>query len=195
MPFVAETKMINESKDGGNGRLIVSGIIQRANALNQNKRVYPKHILEREVKKFNSLITERQAIGELDHPNNDYITLANASHNINRLFWKGDDLHGDIEILPTPKGNILRKLFECGIRVGISSRGRGTVSKKSNGTLEVNEDFNLITWDFVSNPSTHGAFPTVITESVGNDTLANTIYIPINLIMDEILIHINSLEG
>jgi len=106
-------------------------------------------------------IKENRAMGELDHPESSVINLQNVSHNIKRCWWEGDDVMGDVEVLPTPAGNILKALFASGITVGISSRGMGSVSENlAEGTVEVQDDFELLCWDFVSTPSTHGAFMT-----------------------------------
>jgi len=150
------------------GRTIVRGVLQRAGAPNQNERVYPRHILEREVKKYGQLIRQRRALGELDHPDSSVINLKNVSHNVKEVHWEGDDLIGTVEILPTPSGNILKELLKANILLGISSRGMGSVTPLSEGGVKVGEDFELIGWDFVSNPSTHGAFmtPVNINESV-----------------------------
>lgn len=156
--FEPMAQQINEAS-GENGRIIVSGVLQRAEAKNQNGRVYPKKILMREAKKYlENQIKENRAMGELDHPDSSVINLKNVSHHIVSLHWKGDDLMGKVEILPTPSGNILRQLLGSGIRLGISSRGLGSVEEISEGTVQVQDDFELIGWDFVSNPSTHGAF-------------------------------------
>jgi hypothetical protein len=149
-----EAKVQEES----NGTLLVRGILQRAGAPNQNKRRYPKEILEREVKKYQQLIKERRALGELDHPESPIINLKNVSHNIREVWWDGDDVVGVVEILSTPAGNILRELLKNNIRLGISSRGLGSVKEMNDGTVLVQEDFELVGWDFVSNPSTYGAF-------------------------------------
>ena len=150
------------------GRTIVRGVLQRAGAPNQNERVYPKHILEREVKKYGELIRQRRALGELDHPDSSVINLKNVSHNVREVHWEGDDLVGTVEILSTPSGNILKELLKANILLGISSRGMGSVTPLREGGVQVGEDFELIGWDFVSNPSTHGAFmtPVNINESV-----------------------------
>ena len=152
---------INEDDSG---RTIVRGVLQRAGAPNQNERVYPRNILEREAKKYEILIKERRALGELDHPDSSVINLKNVSHNIREIHWEGDDLCGTVEILPTPSGNILKELLRAGILLGISSRGMGSVSPRNEGGVQVGEDFELIGWDFVSNPSTHGAFLTPVNE-------------------------------
>jgi hypothetical protein len=140
--------------------LMVSGIIQRAEAKNQNGRIYPKDILEREIKKYaEGPVKERRAMGELDHPESSVINLQNVSHNIVEVKMKGNDVYGKVEILSTPAGNILKELFRNGITVGISSRGMGSVKENmSEGTVEVQDDFELLCFDFVSTPSTHGAF-------------------------------------
>ena len=154
---------INEDTSG---RTLVKGVLQRAVAENQNGRVYPREILMREAKKYEVLIKERRALGELDHPDSSVINLKNVSHNIREIWWEGDDLCGTVEILPTPSGNILKELLRAGILLGISSRGMGSVSPMGEGKVKVGDDFELIGWDFVSNPSTHGAFMTPMNESV-----------------------------
>ena len=159
MLFNVNPKMITESEKKNGGKVIVSGVLQRAEAKNQNGRVYPKKILMREVKKYaETNIKENRALGELDHPDSSVINLRNVSHNVLGVEWKGNDVVGKVEILPTPSGNILKQLLGAGIRLGISSRGLGSVEEISEGTVEVQEDFELLCWDFVSNPSTHGAF-------------------------------------
>ena len=154
---------VNEDEGG---RTLVKGILQRAGAENQNGRVYPMEILRREAQKYEQLIKERSALGELDHPDSSVINLKNVSHNIKEIHWEGNDLCGTVEILPTPSGNILKELLRAGILLGISSRGMGSVSPMGEGKVKVGEDFELIGWDFVSNPSTHGAFMTPLQESV-----------------------------
>jgi len=157
--------MVNED---ASGRTIVKGILQRAGAENQNGRVYPMPILQREAKKYETLIKERRALGELDHPESSVINLKNVSHNVREIHWEGNDLCGTVEILPTPSGNILKELLRAGILLGISSRGMGSTRQLEGNKVEVQEDFELIGWDFVSNPSTHGAFMTPMNESVVN---------------------------
>jgi hypothetical protein len=168
IPFTMTKRQINESLEDNNGRLIVNGVLQRAEAENQNGRVYPRSILEREVEKYkNREIKENRAFGELDHPESSVVELKNTSHIIREVYWKGDDVMGKVEILKTPAGNILKELLEAGCTVGISSRGMGSVKEASNGkTVTVEDDFDLICWDFVSNPSTHGAFMRPMNESV-----------------------------
>lgn len=160
--FQVISGLINESKSE-RGYPLVKGILQREDALNQNRRVYPSEILRREAKKYGQLIKERRALGELDHPDSPVISLANASHNIVALEWQGKDLVGTVEILPTPNGNILKELLNAGIMCGISSRGMGSVQEVVNEEdgqpkMIVQDDFEILCWDFVSNPSTQGAF-------------------------------------
>ena len=155
-------------KEDQNGKFLVRGVLQRADAANQNNRIYPMHILQRESKKYETLIKERRALGELDHPESTIINLKNVSHNIVEMYWEDKDLCGVVEVLSTPSGNILKELFKNNIRLGISSRGLGSVKPNKDETVMVQEDFELIGFDFVSNPSTHGAFlsPTNMNESV-----------------------------
>ena len=152
-------------KEESNGTFLVKGILQRAGAPNQNNRRYPKEILERECEKYKQLIKERRALGELDHPDSPVIELKNVSHNIREIWWEGDDVCGVVEILSTPSGNILKELLKNNIRLGISSRGLGSVNEQRDGTVMVQDDFELVGWDFVSNPSTHGAFMAPMNES------------------------------
>ena len=157
--FQVKPSQIHESAAQNNGKVIVSGVLQRAEAKNQNGRVYPKKILMREVKKYQeNQIKENRALGELDHPDSSVVNLRNVSHNVLECGWQGNDVVGKVEILPTPSGNILKNLLQAGIRLGISSRGLGSVKEINENTVEVQDDFELIGWDFVSNPSTHGAF-------------------------------------
>ena len=171
LPFEVKPKQINESMKENNGKLIVKGVLQRAEAKNQNGRVYPREILEREAKKYTKeFIGQRRAMGELDHPESSVVNLQNVSHNVREMHFEGDNLLGTVEVLGTPSGNILKELFKSGIKLGISSRGMGSVEtvNEDNGdqSQEVQDDFELIAFDFVSNPSTHGAFMYPMNESV-----------------------------
>jgi hypothetical protein len=150
----------NGAKYGIPGGLVVQGVLQRAGAKNQNGRIYPRHILERECRRYEQeYIKQNRALGELDHPESSVVNLNNVSHNVLKIWWEGDDLKGAVQILETPSGKILKELIKAGITLGISSRGLGSVKElRSEGVVEVQEDFELICWDFVSNPSTHGAF-------------------------------------
>ena len=168
IPFEVTPQQINESISK-NGKLIVSGVLQRAAAKNQNGRVYPRETLVRESEKYSKVqIKERRALGELDHPDSSVVNLNNVSHNVLEMHWNGDDLVGTVEVLGTPAGNILQELFKSGIKLGISSRGLGSVKDMNEDTVEVQPDFELIAFDFVSNPSTHGAFmsPGKMNESI-----------------------------
>jgi len=165
--LIIETNLFEgRVNEDASGRTLVKGVLQRAGAENQNGRVYPKNILEREIQKYQTLIKERRALGELDHPDSSVINLKNVSHNIREVHWEGEDVVGTVEILPTPSGNILKELLRAGILLGISSRGMGSVKPMEGNKVVVGEDFELIGWDFVSNPSTHGAFMTPMNESV-----------------------------
>ena len=164
--LIETTLFEGKLNEDSSGRTLVKGILQRAVAENQNGRIYPKEILMREAKKYEVLIKERRALGELDHPDSGIINLKNVSHNVKEIHWEGDDLCGTVEILPTPSGNILKELLRAGILLGISSRGMGSVVNIGEGKVKVGDDFELIGWDFVSNPSTHGAFMTPMNESV-----------------------------
>ena len=158
---------IKESKTKP-GVFEVEGVMQRATSENQNGRVYSKAILEREAKKYtDEFVKNGNAFGELDHPESSVVNLQNVSHNVTKMWWEGDSLHGDVEVLGTPAGNILKELFKSGITLGISSRGMGT-TRESEGKTMVNDDFELVAFDFVSNPSTRGAFlePVNTNESV-----------------------------
>ena len=169
-PFKVNKRLVEQSIKE-NKSLIVSGVLQRAEAKNQNGRIYPKEILEREVEQYmEGPVKENRAMGELDHPESSVINLQNVSHTIKKCWWDGDDVMGDVEVLPTPAGNILKALFASGITVGISSRGMGSVEENlSEGTVEVQDDFELLCWDFVSTPSTQGAFMKPRSQDVMNE--------------------------
>ena len=174
LPFEIRPEQINESIKENNGRLIVRGVLQRAEAKNQNGRIYPREILEREAKKYQKeFISQRRAMGELDHPDSSVVNLQNVSHNVKDMHFEGDNLLGTVEVLSTPAGNILKELFKSGIKLGISSRGMGSVETVNeddgNQVTQVQPDFELIAFDFVSNPSTHGAFMYPMNESVDKD--------------------------
>ena len=165
--LIIETNLFEgKVNEDSSGRTLVKGVLQRSGAENQNGRVYPREVLEREIKKYQTLVKERRALGELDHPDSSVINLKNVSHNIKEVHWEGNDVIGTVEILPTPSGNILKELLRAGILLGISSRGMGSTQPIKDNKLLVGEDFELIGWDFVSNPSTHGAFMTPMNESV-----------------------------
>jgi len=185
-PFQVDRKLV-EASIKKNKPLTVTGVLQRANAKNQNERVYPKDILAREMRSYmEGPVAEKRALGELDHPESSVVNLNNVSHNILKMWWEGDDLKGAVQILETPSGKILKSLFDAGITLGISSRGLGSVKELyKESAVEVQEDFELICFDFVSNPSTHGAFLRPMTESV-NKTKQNN-YLKVNKIITSIL--------
>ena len=189
-PFDISRTQIDESIKENGGRLVVKGILQRAESKNQNGRIYPRETLMKEVQKYSEQqVTERRALGELDHPDSSVVNLNNASHNVLEMHWDGDDLLGTVEVLSTPAGNILKELFKSGIKLGISSRGLGSVEtiKEDNGddgeTVQVQPEFELIAFDFVSNPSTHGAFMRPVNESVQKNTPQSNIEGILNSIM------------
>ena len=193
LPFEISREAINESISENDGRLIVKGVLQRANAKNQNGRIYPKETLMREAEKYGKVqVKERRALGELDHPDSSVVNLNNVSHNVISMDWEGDDLLGKVEVLSTPSGNILKELFKSGIKLGISSRGLGSVEELGEGedgapTVKVQPDFELIAFDFVSNPSTHGAFLHPVNESVNNSATKTSKYQKLNNIVVDIL--------
>ena len=145
----------------------LTGVMQRSEARNGNGRVYPHNILLREMKNYQKLVRERRALGELDHPEDSVINLKNASHMVTSVWWEGKDVMGKVKVLNTPAGNILRSLVESGCSLGISSRGLGSV-RESNGDTIVEDDFQLICFDFVSEPSTTGAYMN-ISEGIEKD--------------------------
>ena len=186
LPFEVTPQMINESLEKNGGRLIVQGTLQRADAYNHNMRSYPRAILEREANRYSSQeVKERRALGELDHPDSSVINLNNVSHNITEMHFEGDDLVGTVEILGTPSGNILKALFQAGIKLGISSRGLGSVKPiDEQGHVQVGDDFNLLCFDFVSSPSTQGAYLRPINEGSGQAADANKYYSVEKIITD-----------
>lgn len=156
-PFDYDQETIKESREKNGGKIIMRGILQKANVLNQNGRVYPKEILDREVRNYQKFIKENRALGECDHPDSSVVNLRNASHIVREAYMEGDICYGVVELLDTPSGKILQSLVESGVTLGISSRGLG--STRSEGDYQVvQDDFQLICWDYVSEPSTPGAF-------------------------------------
>ena len=190
--FDIKPQQLKEAAMKGDGRLIVTGVLQRANEKNQNGRVYPESILKREVQKYKGReIKENRAYGELDHPESSVVELKNTSHIIRDIWWDGTDVVGKVEILNTPAGRILKELVEAGCTVGISSRGMGSVRQiKEDGTVAVEGDFDLICWDFVSNPSTYGAFMRPVNEGVNRNVNNVNKYQKANDIMRDIICEI-----
>jgi hypothetical protein len=159
LPFTPLPQQLHEARISPNKAFLVSGKIQAADMPNANKRIYDYDTLKQQVQLYaEGPVAEKRALGELDHPESSVINLKNVCHNITRLWWDGKELYGEFEILPTPSGNILKQLFLAGINVGVSSRAMGTVSPIGEGLVQVGEDLELICWDFVSTPSTFGAF-------------------------------------
>jgi len=150
----------------------VTGIMQRAGAKNQNGRIYKREILEDQVREYvENFVKVGNAYGELDHPESAIVSLKNASHVVKDLWWDGDNLMGKVELLNTPSGNIVKEILRGGHTIGISSRGTGSVTQTNEGTLMVQPDFELVCWDFVSNPSTQGAFMNPISLNEGKQAV------------------------
>jgi len=140
-----------------NNSMYLTGLMQLAETPNGNGRIYPMQTLMREMKTYQKLVKERRALGELDHPDDSVINLKNASHMVTNIWADGPKVMGTVKILDTPSGGILRSLVESGVQLGISSRGLGSVTEGQQGTM-VEDDFQLICFDFVSEPSTPNAF-------------------------------------
>ena len=163
--FKPKGVLLSEGKMSDRGNPMVEGILATAEVKNGNGRYYPKELWDREIDKYMQSVKENRALGELDHPESSVINLKNVSHNIKDMWWDGDAVMGKIEILPTPSGNILKALIENNITVGVSSRGMGSLEDR-NGVLEVQNDFELLCWDFVSTPSNPGSYMSVIKEGI-----------------------------
>jgi len=189
MVFQPQPQQLQEARMNPSKNLIVSGKVQAADKPNANKRVYPYDILKTQVDKYIAgPVAEKRALGELDHPETGVINLKNVCHNIRKLWWENQDLFGEFEILPTPSGNILRELFASGINVGVSSRAMGSVSPLGEGLVQVDDDLDLICWDFVSTPSTYGAFVTPASGlNEGYQYQQNTQYTKTNQILGELI--------
>ena len=181
--FKPQGLMLTEGKLSNRGNPMVEGILATAEVKNGNGRYYPKELWEREIDKYMESVKQNRALGELDHPESSIINLKNVSHNITEMWWDGDKVLGKIEILPTPSGNILKALIENNITVGVSSRGMGSLEDRG-GVLEVQDDFELLCWDFVSTPSNPGSYMQVVTE--GKKAQINK-YQSVNSIINEIL--------
>ena len=181
--FNTTTELISEGKTTKRGNPVVEGILATVEVKNGNGRYYPKSLWEREMDKYSQLIKENRAVGELDHPESQVINLKNVSHNIIDVYWQGDNIMGKIEVLPTPSGNILKALLDSGIKVGVSSRGMGSLEQNGD-IMEVQDDFELLCWDFVSTPSNPGSFMSPLRE--GKTQIINP-YVKANSIVTEIL--------
>ena len=174
---------LTENVNADNGNLMVEGILATAEVKNGNGRYYSKDLWNREMDKYNELIEQRRSMGELDHPESTVINLKNVSHLITDYFWDGDNVMGKIEILPTPSGNILKELIKSGITVGVSSRGMGSLEER-DGVMEVQDDFELLCWDFVSTPSNPGSYMHTLNE--GKNVVTYD-YTNVNKVIHEIL--------
>ena len=181
--FKPKGLMLTEGKLSNRGNPMVEGILATAEVKNGNGRYYPRELWEREIDKYMESVKQNRALGELDHPESSVINLKNVSHNITEMWWDGDEVLGKIEILPTPSGNILKALIENNITVGVSSRGMGSLEDRG-GVLEVQDDFELLCWDFVSTPSNPGSYMEIVTE--GKMAQINK-YQGVNSIVNEIL--------
>lgn len=156
-PLSINPSLVKESRLQNGGKIMLKGVIQRSDTLNQNGRIYPRPILEREIINYQKFIRENRALGECDHPDTSVVELKNASHIVREARMEGDTVYGMVELLDTPSGKILQSLIESGVTLGISSRGVGS-TKQQGSNLVVQEDFQLICFDIVSEPSTPGAF-------------------------------------
>jgi len=159
IPIKLSPRAINESISQKEGRMVFPTILQRADAKNENTRIYRRPILEREISAYvEGPIAEKRAYGELDHSDKMVVEFKNTCLHINEIWWEGDEIWGLVEVLDTPSGKILQECLKKGFSVGISSRGIGSVTELDEGTVEVDDDYSLLCWDAVTNPSTHGAF-------------------------------------
>ena len=182
--FTPVGTLLSEGKLSDRGNPMVEGILATAEVKNGNGRYYSKGLWEREIDKYQQQVKENRAMGELDHPESSVVNLKNVSHNIKDMWWDGDNVMGKIEILPTPSGNILKALIESGVTVGVSSRGMGSL-KQVGEVAEVQDDFELLCWDFVSTPSNPGSYMHTIKE--GLDLSSQDNYLKVNQIVSEIL--------
>ena len=157
LAFDYSPESLKESRDQNGGKLLMKGILQKADTLNQNGRVYPLEILDREVRNYQKFIKENRALGECDHPDSSVVELKNASHIVREAYMQEGVCYGTVELLDTPSGKILQSLVESGVTLGISSRGVGSTRRDGDYDV-VQDDFQLICWDFVSEPSTPNAF-------------------------------------
>ena len=182
-PFSVSKLTITEAKNAS-GRMRLKGKLQEAGVKNGNGRVYPKEVLQREADKYvKGPVAHNNAMGELDHPESTIINLGNVSHNIKRIWWEGNDLMGELELLETPSGKIAMALITAGIPLGISSRGMGSVQQIGE-VVEVQDDFELLCWDLVSVPSTPNAYMTL---SEGKQYKSTKDYSTVNQLITEII--------
>jgi hypothetical protein len=185
IPFKVTPIQLTEGLKAPSGNPMVQGILATAEVKNGNGRYYPREIWEREMDKYNQVIEENRATGELDHPDSTIISLKNVSHIVREIWWDGDKVIGKLEILPTVSGNILKALIENNVQVGVSSRGMGSLKEMNEGTLEVQDDFELLCWDFVSTPSNPGSYMQLVKE--GKENLPENKFVKVNSLLTEIL--------
>jgi|TARA_R110002074_G_scaffold3508_4_gene18499 hypothetical protein len=182
--FKLSSPLLTENVNKDNGNVLVEGILATAEVKNGNGRYYSKELWQREMDKYNELIQQRRSMGELDHPESTVVNLKNVSHIINEYWWDGDQVMGKIEILPTPSGNILKEIIKNGCTVGVSSRGMGSLEQRGE-IMEVQDDFELLCWDFVSTPSNPGSYMhEILKEGKENFTYD---YTQVNKVVHEIL--------
>ena len=174
----------DEKRFVAEGGTILTGIMQKADTQNGNGRIYPMEVLRREVNNSSNLVKERRALGELDHPDDSVITLARASHMVTQIWMEGKDVMGKIKVLDTPSGKVLQELVRANVNVGISSRGMGSVRESAGQTI-VEDDFQLICFDMVSEPSTPGAF--MMKEAKNYENKVFTKADRINRLLNEVL--------
>jgi hypothetical protein len=184
LPFQVAPVQLIEGYKSPAGNPIVEGVLATAEIKNGNGRYYAKDLWEREINKYMAVVKENRATGELDHPDSSIINLKNVFHIIRDLWWDGDNVIGKIEILPTVSGNILKALIDNNVMVGVSSRGMGSLKPISNGMMEVQDDFELLCWDFVSTPSNPGSFMHLVNE--GKEYKASS-YGKVNGVLTDIL--------
>jgi hypothetical protein len=184
IPFSVSRTQLHEGFKAPSGNPLVEGILATAEVKNGNGRYYPRELWEREIDKYQQMVKENRATGELDHPESSIISLKNVSHVIREIWWNGDKVMGKLEILPTVSGNILKALIDNNVMVGVSSRGMGSLKPMSEGTLEVQDDFELLCWDFVSTPSNPGSYMNLVKESKEYSEID---YSKVNSLLTEIL--------
>lgn len=184
IPFSVSPQQLHEGAKAPSGNPLVEGILATAEVKNGNGRYYPKELWEREIGKYMSCVKENRATGELDHPDSSIISLKNVSHVIREIWWNGDKVMGKIEILPTVSGNILKALIDNNVQVGVSSRGMGSLKPLGEGTMEVQDDFELLCWDFVSTPSNPGSYMNLVREGKEYQEYQ---YTKVNSLLTEIL--------
>ena len=182
-PFQVSRKQLHEGLKAPSGNPLVEGILATAGVKNGNGRYYPKELWEREIDKYQQVVKENRATGELDHPESSIINLKNVSHIIREIWWDGDQVIGKLEILPTVSGGILKALIDNNVQVGVSSRGMGSL-KQIGETLEVQDDFELLCWDFVSTPSNPGSYMHLVKEGKEVPTYQ---YGKVNTLLTELL--------